>query len=149
MLFDSNDYDINLTFFEIPGSNFNEIPRDNTELYSLKEGFMRGNMYKKEYKPYKNMTYLPLSPKTEREKKLYDIMALDFAINDLNLYLDLYPEDKECIRVFKEYVDEHKKLKKEFLKMYGPLTVTQINDHKYEWEENPWPWDNEGGSMYV
>ena len=148
MLFDGNDYDVNLTFFEIPGSNFNDIPRE-TELYSLKEGFMRGNMFRGIYEPYKNLTYLPLRPKNEREKKLYDIIALSFAINDLNLYLDLYPNDKECTKIFKQYVNEHKKLKKEFLATYGPLTVNQIEDLKYEWEENPWPWDNEGGSMYV
>lgn len=149
MLFDGNDYDLNLNFFEIPGSNFNDIPRDNEELYSVKEGFMRGNMFRNLYKPYKNLTYLPLNPKTDREKKLYDIMALCFAINDLNLYLDLYPNDQECLRKIKEYIMEEKKLKKEFETMYGPLTINQVEGNKYEWIENPWPWDNEGGSMYV
>lgn len=149
MLFDNKDYDVNLTFFEIPGSNFNDIPRENTELFSVKEGFMRGNMFRDEYKPYKNLTYLPLNPKTERENKLYDIMALSFAITDLNLYLDLYPDDQEGVRLLKQYIMEEKKLKEEFNKMYGPLTINQEVGNKYKWIENPWPWDNEGGSMYV
>ena len=149
MLFDANDYDVNLAFFEIPGSNFNDIPRDNAELFSVKEGFMRGNMFRDEYKPYKNLTYLPLSPKTEKEKKLYDIMGLCFAITDLNLYLDLYPDDQECFRILKQYIAEEKKLKEEFAKLYGPLTINQDLGNNYKWLENPWPWDNEGGSMYV
>lgn len=148
MLFDGNDYDVNMTFFEIPGSNFNDIPRQ-SELFSVKEGFMRGNMFRDEYKPYKNLTYLPLNPRTDREKKLYDIMGLCFAINDLNLYLDLYPDDQECYRLFKQYTLEEKKLKKEYEMMYGPLTLNQVENNKYKWLENPWPWDNEGGSMYV
>ena len=57
MLFDGNDYDVNFTFFDIPGSNFNEMPRE-INLFSVNEGFMRGNMFKNEYKPYKNLTYL-------------------------------------------------------------------------------------------
>lgn len=149
MLFDGNDYDVNLTFFEIPGNNFNDISRDNQELFSVKEGFMRGNMFRNEYKPYKNLTYLPLNPKTEREKKLYDLMGLSFAITDLNLYLDVYPNDQECFRILKQYISEEKKLKDEFARMYGPLTITQDTGNSYKWLENPWPWDNEGGSMYV
>jgi len=149
MLFDGNDYDVNLTFFEIPGSNFNDVPRDNNELFSVKEGFMRGNMFRDEYKPYKNLTYLPLNPRTEKEKKLYDIMGLCFAITDLNLYLDLYPDDQECFRILKQYIAEEKKLKDEFSKMYGPLTINGDVGNSYKWLENPWPWDNEGGSMYV
>lgn len=148
MLFDGNDYDVNLTFFEIPGSNFNDIPRQ-SELFSVKEGFMRGNMFRDEYEPYKNLTYLPLNPRTDREKKLYDIMGLSFAINDLNLYLDLYPNDQECYKKFKQYIMEEKKLKKEYEMMYGPLTLNQVESNEYKWLENPWPWDNEGGSMYV
>lgn len=149
MLFDGNDYDINLAFFEIPGSNFNEIQRDTGKLYSVREGFMRGNMFKNEYKPYKNLTYLPLNPKTDKEKLLYDIMAYSFAINDLNLYLDLNPEDKDCYNLFKQYIAEEKKLKEDFNRMYGPLTINQDLGNKYDWLDNPWPWDNEGGSMYV
>lgn len=149
MLFNNNDYNVDLTFFKIPGSNFNDVPRENTELFSVKEGFMRGNMFRDEYKPYKNLTYLPLNPKTEKEKKLYDIMGLSFAITDLNLYLDLYPDDQECFRILKQYIAEEKKLKEEYTRLYGPLTINGSTGNSYKWIENPWPWDNEGGSMYV
>jgi len=149
MFFDGQNFDMDFSYFEIPGSNFNDIPRENNELFSVTEGFMRGNMFRDEYIPYKNLTYLPLNPKTEKEKKLYDIMALCFAITDLNLYLDLYPDDQECFRLLKEYIREENKLKEEYNKMYGPLTINHDTSNKFKWINNPWPWDNEGGSMYV
>ena len=139
MFFDANEYDLDLTFFDIPGSDFNDISRVKTDLFSVKEGFMKGNLFKELYKPYKNLTYLPLNPRTERERKLYD----------LNLYLDLNPNDQECLKKIKEYIMEEKKLTKEYEMMYGPLTINGVEGNSFKWINNPFPWDNEGGSMYV
>ncbi|MDE5539322.1 MAG: spore coat protein CotJB [Bacilli bacterium] len=76
-------------------------------------------------------------------------MAYSFAINDLNLYLDLHPDDKEMFETFKKYVKEKEKLCKEYEKNYGPLEITDTTGSKYNWIDSPWPWDNIGGSMYV
>ncbi len=144
MLFETNGMDENISLFisDIFG-------RENKDILSPKEGFLRGNMFASEYKPYKNLTYLPLKAKSEREEMLYEIMALDFAINDLNLYLDLHPDNKEVFAMFKGYVEEHKKQVKEYSKIYGPLTLNKTVGSKFNWIDSPWPWDNLGGSMYV
>ena len=144
MLFEDDNFDINMSLF-MPDISFN---RDNN-LVDVEEGFLRGNMFKNEYVPYKNLTYLKLNPQTEKEKLLYRIMALSFAINDLNLYLDLHPEDKEVFDKFKNYIEEKKDLSKEYQKVYGPLTLTKTLGSKYNWLDNPWPWDNMEGGMYV
>ena len=47
MLFDGNDFNV-ISFMEIPGSDFNR------KITTVKEGFMRGNMFNNEYIPYKN-----------------------------------------------------------------------------------------------
>ncbi len=143
MLFEDNDFDVMSLFVSDP--NFG---RDNKVLSPM-EGFLRGNMFKDEYKPYKNLTYFKLNPTTEKEKDLYKIMALAFAINDLNLYLDLHPENNEMFDLFKKYVIEEKNLKREYEKKYGPLSLTHTTGNKYDWINDPWPWDNKGGSMYV
>jgi len=144
VLFENNDFDINMSFF-MPDVDFN---RDNKILDPM-EGFLRGNMFKDEYLPYKNLTYFKLTPKTEKEKMLYKIMALSFAINDLNLYLDLHPDKKEVFDLFKKYVAEKEKLSKEYERIYGPLEITGTTGSKYNWIDSPWPWENTGGSMYV
>ena len=58
---------------------------NNNNVLDAKEGFLRGNMFKDEYLPYKNMTYINIRPKSDREAKLFNVMQYSFAINDLNL----------------------------------------------------------------
>lgn len=143
MLFENNDFDMNLDLF------IADIDMKKVKLYEPMEGFLRGNMFKDEYMPYKNLTYFKLNPKSEEEKLLYNIMALSFAINDLNLYLDLNPDDKEIFNLFKKYVKEEEKLTEEYESKFGPLTLKGDAGMKYDWLCSPWPWDNKGGSMYV
>lgn len=144
MLFEDNIFDVNLSLF-MPDVDFS---RDNKILEPM-EGFLRGNMFREEYVPYKNLTYFKLNPSSEKEKMLYNIMALSFAINDLNLYLDLHPDKKEVFSLFKKYVNEKEKLCDEYEKAYGPLEITGTTGSKYDWIDSPWPWDSKGGSMYV
>ena len=106
-------------------------------------------MFQDEYEPYRNLTYFKLYPKDEKEKLFYQVMAYSFAINDLNLYLDLHPENKEVFNLFKKYVQEEKELCGEYVKKYGPLEVTETLGNKYDWLNSPWPWETRGGSIYV
>ena len=135
-------------FFTVPGSDFN-LEKMETKYYNVSEGFEKGNMFKKEYEPYKNYTYYKLNPRNEKEEKLFRVMELSFAINDFNLYLDLHPEDMEAYAIFKEIVAEEKRAHEDFIGSYGPLEIDDTKYKTYEWLKNPWPWDNEGGSMYV
>ncbi len=124
--------------------------KDSSKLVSIDEGFLRGNMFANEYKPYKSYTYKKIIPKTKREELLLEIMELSFAINDLNLYLDLHPEDGKMLKKFNELVEKSCKYEMEYVKNYGPLEVIDsTSDEKFDWISNPWPWDNEGGTKYV
>ena len=51
--------------------------------------------------------------------------------------------------LFEEFVKEERKAKKEYEESYGPLTVTHTKGNDFDWIDNPWPWENLGGSMYV
>lgn len=148
MLFDNTDYNYEISFFKIPGSDFKEEARTD-KFVSVEEGFLRGNMMRDEYEPYKNMTYFKLQPQNERESLLFKVMAYSFAINDLNLYLDLNPEDKGTFDLFKKIVKEKNKYEEMYAEKYGPMTVTETNGEMFNWIKNPWPWDKTGGSKYV
>lgn len=152
MLFENNNYDYDFDVLSLAGFNFEDpMKRVNAsnKLVDSKEGFLRGNMFRDEYVPYKNMRYVMLKPKNEREVLLFKIMEVEFAVNDLNLYLDMHPEDVEMYEKFKMYTNECIRLKDEYAKTYGPLTLDQTKSNNYEWLKNPWPWDKSGGSMYV
>lgn len=145
MLFDKNgfyliepqnkDYDFAIDIMGGTNQNFN--------VYDLTEALEKGNVFPNLYRPYKNYKAGKLNPKTEREKMLLEIQKLDFSINDLNLYLDMYPEDKESYRLFKSYVEECKKKKNAYTNVFGPLTLDSLTD-EYEWSTGVWPWE-EGG----
>lgn len=146
MLFDTNgyylipstdkDYDFAIDFI-------NGSAPSNFQTYDVDEALRRGNLFSNLYRGYKN--YEPASPKvdTEREKCLLEIQRLDFAINDLNLYLDLYPNDVEAYNLFKKYVIDCKNKKREYTSIYGPLCLDDLTD-EWEWSKGVWPWERKG-----
>lgn len=141
MLFD-NDFDLNM-FFQKENSNKKQ------ELVNDEIGLIRGNMFPNEYKPYKNITPNKISTNNEQDALLLKIYEIDFAIKDLNLYLDLHKEDQYMYEIFQNYCINLEKYKKTYEKMYGPLCIDSYLSDTYEWTNNPWPWNQDGGNKYV
>lgn len=69
-----------------------------------------------------------------------EIMALNFAINDLALYLDTHPDDRNAIRMHCEYSQRQISLTEEYQRLYGPLTINFMSD-TWDWIDEPWPWE--------
>lgn len=118
---------------------FNMKDDMNTRLYSDKEGFLKGNMFINEYVPYKNYRVARLEGRNEKEQLLLMIYQYDFAVNDLNLYLDIHPEDSQIYETFKRYTEEQKNYVDMYEKKYGPLELDESNYSTYMWENGPWP----------
>ena len=79
---------------------------------------------------------------SRRADLLKEIMSLDFALTELQLYLNNHPEDEKALCLYKKYAKELKELKDSYQKVYGPLTK-EFPCNKWRWLEEPWPW--EGG----
>lgn len=79
-----------------------------SDIYDIKEAYLKGNSFASLYTPYKNYQIKPLEIKSEKEALLTDIMMLDFAINDLHLYL-LNNNDNEAKHLIKEYKELYDK----------------------------------------
>lgn len=144
MLFDDSMGFINFDLYT-------NLKSDNTpELESPSVGFRKGNLFKNEYVPYKNYDYSKIVPRTPREKLLLEVMELCFAINDLNLYLDLHPHDEKALKTFRRLAEESCAKEMEYVQMYGPINVADGESlQKFNWIDDPWPWQNEGGAKYV
>ena len=138
MLFDISGNDI----FALPGNMF-----VGSNIERPKEGLKKGNMFNNEYVPYKNYTFYDVKPDSEKSAMLLEIMSYSFAINDLNLYLDLHRNDDVVYNLFKEYVNKELELEKEYVNKYGPLCVKE-SGNSFDWLKNNWPW-NSGGVDYV
>ena len=73
---------------------------------------------------------------------LGEVMALDFVVKELNLYLDTHKDDKEAFEMLKTYIDLSKKYKKEYVRKYGPLKIEDLQYcDEYMWTCEPWPWE--------
>ena len=140
-----NNYDWNRDM----NSSINYYPYMNNsntyeiEMFNPKEGFENGNMFKGLYKQYKNYQPTKLTPKDERERKLFEIQTICFAAHELNLFLDTHPDNQSMISLFNDYIRKEKELTKEYESMYGPLCVDSIdnNDNTFSWVEEKWPWE--------
>jgi spore coat protein JB len=123
---DLNDLDFTLTILDSKPIN----------IYSLVDGYKKGNMFKDLYDGY-------MMDKTDdinsNDNMLLNIQMLEFAINDLNLYLDLHPEDKSMETLFNDYIKEEKNLIMEYENKFGPFTVGSGTMN--EWVNNKWPWE--------
>ena len=77
---------------------------------------------------------------------LGELMALDFAIDELGLYLVTHAEDQEVLQLYWTYLNLAKEGREKYIKMYGPLMQTDPTpDQGYAWLKDPRPWE-EGGN---
>ena len=76
-----------------------------------------------------------------------ELMALDFAIDELGLYLTTHSKDQEALQLYWSYINLAKEGREKYQKKYGPLLQTDLTpDQGYAWLKDPWPWD-EGGNV--
>ena len=106
--------------------------------YEARTGLVRGTLFPGLDLPFMGMVNqkeLPVTPKSE-------LQALGFAVNELALYLDTHPEDKEALRLYREYQKMYAGGAEEYAKRCGPMTHAMPVDHKnYTWMNDPWPWE--------
>lgn len=116
---------------------------NSNQLFEPYAGFIRGNMFPKLYNDYKIPKPFDVEPINEQAKLLTNIDSFSFAALDLNLYLDVFPNDQNALNTYNYFKIETNELIKEYEKNYGPLTVNSDSLENYPWAWNnlPWPWD--------
>lgn len=141
----NNFYNIPEDWYKEFNNNFNVANNMNikTNLVDPKEAFLRGNLFNDLYDPYKNYKYGMLKATNQKEELLYNILMYKFGLNELNLYLDNYPNDTEMINLYNKYLSEEKNLSNQYEKNYGPLTVDSeyMGNTSWKWINSPWPWE--------
>ena len=81
----------------------------------------------------------------EKDMLMRAIKKYDFALYELNLYLDTHPHCSNALAYFRKYKDLRDKAVEEYNKKYGPVTADQTNtDEGWKWVDEPWPWQQEG-----
>jgi len=75
------------------------------------------------------------------EMMLKKISELEFAITDLNLYLDTHPNNKDALKMLTQLSATLKSMMYDYVQKCGPLVVTDVSDTTpFEWTQGKWPW---------
>ena len=89
------------------------------------------------------------SQQQEREHMLARIQETSFALDDVRLYLDTHPDDRQGLALLKEKLAERKRLLLAYTEQFYPLTVDCMADlygkdsssECYCWQKGPMPWE--------
>jgi spore coat protein JB len=80
----------------------------------------------------------------ERQKLMEQIMAYDFCMIDLGLFLDTHPSCENALMDFRTCYQESNKVRKMYEEKYGPLCFRHLpSPHCWQWIDSPWPWEKE------
>jgi len=79
---------------------------------------------------------------------LKQIVALEFMKDDLGLFLNTHPMDKEAILKYNFYVKESRGLKECYEMNYGMLSEhDSLSPYPWQWINDPWPWENDANFL--
>jgi len=142
-----NTYNMTKDYYNYANNNYNQpLYNQNIQdkqIYDPYNGFIRGNMFPELYNSYKLNKPLEITPMNKQAELLTYVDALTFAMIDLNLYLDIYPNDREALELFNQYRMQADEYTKKYESKYGPLELTSnsLNTFPWAWDNAPWPWE--------
>lgn len=114
---------------------------DNPPKYEARKGLIRGTLFPGLDLPFMGMVNQkekPVTPTTE-------LQTMGFAIQELALYLDTHPDDKEALELYRTYQKMYHKGMMEYSEQCGPLNhATPVSSDRYNWLNDPWPWEYAG-----
>lgn len=155
----TNTLDENLyKMMNLKGSSNNNMPNNidfketknmaMPSLFTPAVAYDNGNLFTNLYQQYRNYQPVNLTPRSDKDRLLLELNRFAFAAHELNLYLDVHPNDNSMITLFNDYREKADKLEREFEKKYGPLSIdsNSLNQSPFVWEKDVWPWEE---SYYV
>lgn len=110
-----------------------------TPAYGSGEALNRGTLFPGLDLPFKNM-YNKTNPYAGTP--LGELMALQFVVQELKLYLDTHKDDEEAFKALKDAIALEKEGRLRYVKLYGPIQFDDVADSEtYNWIDGPWPWE--------
>lgn len=106
--------------------------------YESNDALTRGTLF-----PGLDLPFMNLINKTPtKSTPLRELMAIDFVLDELELYLDTHRNDSEAFTTYQSFLKLADEGRARYVSLYGPITqADMINAEHYTWLDNPWPWD--------
>ncbi len=83
---------------------------------------------------------------SEYNDTLRRLQEVQFALIELQFYLDLNPDDQRAVQQYNYLSDELQCLKQEYEQQCGPLLQFGFSaspPNRWVWTSTPWPWEIE------
>ncbi len=77
----------------------------------------------------------------DKKALLYKIQVCSFNLDELTLFLDTHPKNKEAQELFVKYNKKLKELCEEYNSKYDIISTRYYDGGKWSWVESPWPWE--------
>ena len=117
------------------------MQRENAQRYEDKEALLQGTLFPGLDLPFRKELRSRF-PKVN--EALLELMALDFAIDELGLYLTTHPNDQQALELYWSYIRLGREGRAKYEEANGPLLQTDITEGSFRWLDDPWPWDKGG-----
>ncbi len=132
----------NYNYFNPFNNYFFNQENNQNNLFGPYEGYLKGNMFRNLYEQYKNYKPMNVSFNSEKEEALFNLNQIGFAMHDINLLLDINPNDSNMINQYVNYQNTYNNLLRDYEQKYGPINVDSIsNSTPFSWVNTPFPWE--------
>ncbi len=105
--------------------------------YEPRTALVRGTLFPGLDLPFMGMVNQkeqPVTPKTE-------LQTLGFVLQELALYLDTHPQDKEALDLYRNYQKIYHKGMMEYNEDCPLKHGMPTKGERYRWLDDPWPWE--------
>lgn len=133
-------------YYNYVNNNYNQplYEQNTNNIIDPYQGFIRGNMFSDLYNAYKLDKPVNIKPSNKQAEMLTTIDSLCFAMIDLDLYLDIYSDDRRALELYEYYKNSYNDYMDKYQKEYGPITLDSdsLNGNYWNWILSPWPWED-------
>ena len=106
--------------------------------YEARKALIRGTLYPGLDLPLLGMVNEKLKPDT----LLSQLQTVNFAVQELALYLDTHRDDREALELYQQYQQMYHNCNKQYAEDIGPMNHrSPASGKQYRWLDDPWPWE--------
>ena len=87
------------------------------------------------------LMYRMVNEQLKPDTLLSQLQTVNFAVQELALYLDTHRDDGEALELYRSYQEMYGKLRRLYEEQCGPLNHMHAQEGPYRWLDDPWPWE--------
>lgn len=116
---------------------FTPMQQSSEPAYEDKIALSRGTLFPGLDLPFMNVVNKP----DNLSGPLCELMALDFVVQELKLYLDTHKDDREAFAALQTCIRLSREGRRRYVEQYGPITADDMRyADRFTWVDAPWPW---------